>query len=237
MLSRSTSRILPLAILAAVAFFGCGDQQAVDQGVDTQPLAETSTDPSATAESEAMEPDEAAAVEGSSEGAKPEEVPVEPTSTDSDPDPGEVPDPLSTAKEPVTEAPPQAVEEPPVKQPFAPAEPIATTDAKSAAQGSLDELLEELVIPPPWLETVTTKYDMSLPWKEARVEIRRLLSLGKPETHREAIKLMWIYHEKDDMNDHHEYPMYTFLGGEPVWSVRAHEWYLAQPHENAPMFG
>ncbi len=237
MLSRSASLLLSVVLLTAFTFFGCGDQQAVDQGVDTQPLADTPTDPSADAESEETEPDEAAAVEGPSESAKPEEALVEPASTDRVADPGAVPDSQSMSKEPVTEEPPKTVEEPPAEQPVASPEAIGTTESKPAAQRSLDELLEELVIPPPWLETVTTKYDRSLPWKEARLEIRRLLSLGKPETHREAIKLMWIYHEKDDMNDHHEYPMYTFLGGEPVWSVRAHEWYLAQPHENAPMFG
>ncbi len=29
--------------------------------------------------------------------------------------------------------------------------------------------------------------------------------------------------------------MYTFLGGEPVWSIRAHEWFVNQPHENTPI--
>lgn len=100
---------------------------------------------------------------------------------------------------------------------------------------SLDELLGELAIPPPWLESVTTEYDTSKPWEEARIEIRRLFSLGKPESHREGMKLMWIYHQKDDMGNHHEYPMYTFLGGEFAWSVAAHLEFLAQPHEHAPI--
>lgn len=109
-----------------------------------------------------------------------------------------------------------------------------TTPSPTASGPSLDEQLAALVIPPPWMESVTTSYDTSLPWKDARLEIRRLFSLGKPETHREAMKLMWIYHTKDDMGDHHEYPMYTFMGGELVWSIKAHQEYLAMPHENPP---
>lgn len=108
------------------------------------------------------------------------------------------------------------------------------TDAP-AASPPLDELLAKLVIPPPWLEDVRTQYDTSKPWKEARLEIRRLLGFGRTETHREAIKLTWIYLQKNDIGDGHEYPMYTFLGGEPVWSIRAHEEYLAKPHEETPI--
>jgi len=108
-------------------------------------------------------------------------------------------------------------------------------DDPAEKKPSLDELLAKLEIPPPWLAGGETSYDTSQPWKEARQEIRRLLGLGKPETHREAIKLTWIYLQKDDIGDGHEYPMYTFLGGEPVWSIRAHEEYLQKPHEHTPI--
>ncbi len=104
-----------------------------------------------------------------------------------------------------------------------------------AADPSLDDLLAQIQIPPAWLDGVSTTYDTSQPWEEARLEIRRVLGLGKPESHREAIKLAWIYLQKNDMGDGHEYPMYTFLGGEPLWSIRAHEEYLAKPHENTPV--
>lgn len=112
---------------------------------------------------------------------------------------------------------------------------------------SLDALLAKLEVPPPWLDSVETSYDTSQPWKEARLEIRRLLSFGKPETHREALKLTWIYLQKDEIGDGHEYPMYTFLGGRPfdgalsrptdgmVWSVYAHEEFIKQPHEHTPI--
>ena len=105
---------------------------------------------------------------------------------------------------------------------------------KPAGQPKLDELLAKLVVPPPWLDDVPTHYDTSKPWKDARLEIRRLLGLGRVETHREAIKLTWLYLQKGDIGDGHEYPMYTFLGGEPVWSVRAHEEFLAKPHDYTP---
>jgi uncharacterized protein with FMN-binding domain len=106
---------------------------------------------------------------------------------------------------------------------------------EGAGRLSLDERLAQVQIPPPWLEQVQTSYDTSQPWQEARLEIRRLLSLGQPESHREALKLTWLYLQKNDINDGHEYAMYTFLGGEPLWSILAHQWYLAQPHENMPI--
>ncbi len=103
------------------------------------------------------------------------------------------------------------------------------------AEPTLDERLAKVEIPPPWLEDVETSYAMSHPWKEGRLEIRRLLSLGQPQTHREAIKLTWLYLQKDDIGDGHEYPMYTFLGGEPLWSILAHREYIAKPHEHTPL--
>ena len=113
----------------------------------------------------------------------------------------------------------------------APAEPPGPTrpDARS-----LDEQLAGLHVPPAWLEEVRTQYDTSHPWKDARLEIRRLLSLNTEAARKEAIKLTWIYLQKKDIGDGHEYPMYLFLGGEPLWAVRAHKEFLAQPHEVAP---
>jgi len=117
-------------------------------------------------------------------------------------------------------------------------EPIAASGPGVRSAGkrpSLDGLLAGLEIPPLWIEQVRTQYDTSHPWEEARVEIRRLLELGQTQTHREAIKLTWVYLRKDDIGDGHEYPMYTFLGGEPLWSIRAHESFLTKPHEHTPI--
>lgn len=111
----------------------------------------------------------------------------------------------------------------------------AKANAGAGGQPPLQELLATLVIPPPWLDEVQIEYDTSHPWKDARLEIRRLLSLGQTETHRQALKLTWLYRQQGDIGDGHEYPTYTFLGGEPLWSIRAHEEFLAQPHEHTPI--
>ncbi len=113
--------------------------------------------------------------------------------------------------------------------------------AKSPSGPSLDEALADLKIPPDWLETVRTEYDTSLPWKDARLEIRRLLGL-RGESSKEAIKLTCIYREKDDIGDGHEYPMYLFMGGETAWATQAYveftEKLLAdpEPHDHIRAF-
>jgi NAD-dependent dihydropyrimidine dehydrogenase PreA subunit len=126
-----------------------------------------------------------------------------------------------------------------VKRPAAAETPALSENVDPGGPGdgspSLAESLATLEVPPAWLDAVQTSYDTSQPWKEARLEIRRLLSFGQPEAHREALKLTWIYLQKNDIGDGHEYPMYTFLGGELVWSVRAHQEFIKQPHEHTPI--
>lgn len=106
--------------------------------------------------------------------------------------------------------------------------------ATSPDANSLEKQLAALQVPPAWLDDVRTQYDTSHPWKDARLEIRRLLSLNTDAARKEAVKLTWLYLQKNDIGDGHEYPMYLFLGGEPLWSVRAHEEFLAKPHKVAP---
>ena len=65
-------------------------------------------------------------------------------------------------------------------------------------------------------------YDTNHPWKEARLEIRRLLALGGEEK-RQAMKLTYLYREKKDIGDGHEYPMYLFLGGEYAWALQVYK--------------
>lgn len=100
---------------------------------------------------------------------------------------------------------------------------------------SLEKQLAALRVPPAWLDEVRTQYDTSHPWKDARLEIRRLLSLNTDAARKEAVKLTWLYLQKEDIGDGHEYPMYLFLGGEPLWAVRAHEEFLAKPHKETPI--
>ncbi|MBL7037170.1 MAG: FMN-binding protein [Pirellulaceae bacterium] len=208
-----------IAALLIVATFGCSGEGPAP-GTDTPPTPAVAT--STEDEPNMQEPDPVASVTNPDESVPSEE-------------PGE-----EAMDEPVVEPEPPTPEtvaavEPTIEPTIEPAaEPTAEPTAE---RPSLDDLLADLEIPPPWLEQVQTQYDTSQPWKEARLEIRRLLGFGKTETHREAVKLMWIYLQKDDMGDGHEYPMYTLLGGEPLWSVRAHQWYLAKPHANAPLYG
>jgi uncharacterized protein with FMN-binding domain len=207
------------AALAIVAAFGC------------------SGDEPATGTNEPSTPTVAAATENEPEA--PELAPAETAPTADASTPSE--NPAERLAQEVREEPREEVAVETVVEPD-PTRAITIAainiDIEPAAESSsLDDLLADLEIPPPWLEQVQTKYATSHPWKEARLEIRRLLGLGKPETHREAIKLTWLYLQKDDIGDGHEYPMYTFLGGEPLWAVRAFQWYLNKPHAKAPSYG
>jgi uncharacterized protein with FMN-binding domain len=215
-------------IVALIGLCGCGDDGGqkpdkdppVPSAVDTpdapQPAAthnETPEDPAALADQDTRPPISHA-------------EPVDAADTESSPTPEtQTPD----------ENPPADHTKTAEGELIATATPSVSAPSDAEDDASLDQRLAKLEIPPAWLADVETAYDTSTPWKDARLEIRRLLGLGKPESHREAIKLTWVYYQNKMMGDGHEYPMYTFLGGEPLWSVRAHEWYLAQPHEHTPI--
>jgi len=133
---------------------------------------------------------------------------------------------------------PEPAPAPEAKQPKPPATQVkrqAAPPSQPVRPKVLAAQLAAYEVPPPWIETTTINYDTDKPWKEARQEIRRLLSLNQPDTHRQAMKLTWIYLQKDDINDGHEYPMYTFMGGEKLWAVKAANWYINKPDSNAPI--
>ena len=141
------------------------------------------------------------------------------------PKPVAKPTPVVPAPEPSTTAPP----DPPVANASAVPKPTSPT---------LEEKIATLQIPPPWLKSVTTRWDTNKPWKEARIEIRRLLGMNQEARRREAIMLMWHYHSKDDMGNHHEYPMYTHLGKEPIWAVVAYREFLGmEQQKEVPLYG
>lgn len=98
------------------------------------------------------------------------------------------------------------------------------------AKPSLDAALAQLKVPPDWFDAVKVEYDTSLPWKDARLEVRRLLSENK---NREAIKLTVLYFRKGDIGDGHEYPMYLYMGGEYAWAVQEYRKRLAS-HPTGP---
>jgi uncharacterized protein with FMN-binding domain len=96
--------------------------------------------------------------------------------------------------------------------------------AAESARPSLEGALAQLKVPPAWFDEVTVQYDTSQPWKDARLEVRRLLSLNQ---NREAIKLTVLYVRKGDIGDGHEYPMYLYMGGEYAWAVQEYRQRLA----------
>ncbi|MGY8767520.1 MAG: FMN-binding protein [Pirellulales bacterium] len=73
------------------------------------------------------------------------------------------------------------------------------------------------------------------PWKDGRIEIRRLLGKNDQVSQREAIKLTWDYLQKDDIGNGHELPMYLFLGNEPIWAVHAYQQRVADPTTEHPL--
>ncbi|MBE3134726.1 MAG: hypothetical protein IMZ55_14750, partial [Acidobacteria bacterium] len=78
---------------------------------------------------------------------------------------------------------------------------------KEAKKPSLAQALAGLKVPPAWFTTTATRYDTGNPWKDARIEIRRLLGLGDQDSLRQAMKLTHIYRQKNDIGNGHEYPM------------------------------
>jgi uncharacterized protein with FMN-binding domain len=89
--------------------------------------------------------------------------------------------------------------------------------AAENARPSLEEALAQLKVPPAWFDEVKVEYDTSRPWKDARLEVRRLLSLNQ---NCEAMKLTVLYFRKGDIGDGSEYPMYLYMGGEYAWAVQ-----------------
>lgn len=104
----------------------------------------------------------------------------------------------------------------------------AQPNPQKAKKPSMRKALAELKVPPDWCRTTPVRYDTRKPWKEARLEIRRRLGLGDRRSLREAMKLTYLYHKKNDIGDGHEYPMYLFLGGETAWAVKAYRSFIAK---------
>lgn len=145
--------------------------------------------------------------------------------------------------EPLAEMTPPDPPSKPQPEPIASAKPVETpsveppppagdrqTSQVSASQGDLASEVAAFEIPPAWMANVTTKWNVAgKPWKDGRIEIRKLLGKNTEATRHEALKLMWDYKLKNDMGNGHEYGMYTFLGREPVWAVIAFREELSHP--------
>lgn len=96
---------------------------------------------------------------------------------------------------------------------------------------SLAKALAALKVPPSWFARTPVAWKTSRPWKEGRLEIRRLLALGTEAGHHQAIKLTYLYLKKDDIGNGHEWPTYLFLGGQTAWATRAYEEFLRKNPE------
>ncbi len=95
---------------------------------------------------------------------------------------------------------------------------IPATSAEAKAAPSLAQTLQQLKVPPAWIESTPISWDVSKPWKDARLEIRRLLALDEASV-RQGVKLTWLYAQKGDIGDGHELPMYLFMSGNYAWAA------------------
>jgi uncharacterized protein with FMN-binding domain len=94
----------------------------------------------------------------------------------------------------------------------------AAKPAASPPRPSMREALARLKVPPDWLAGVTINWDMTKPWKDGRLEVRRLLALD-PEKARQGAKITWLYAQKGEIGDGHELPMYLFMSGNYDWAL------------------
>ena len=113
-----------------------------------------------------------------------------------------------------------------VAQPLSAAEP-------ASARPSLQEATAQLKVPPDWFDSVTIHWDMNKPWKDARLEVRRLLALDEA-ANREAVKITWLYSQKGDIGDGHELPMYLFMSGNYVWALQEYPRHLLKSAGKGP---
>lgn len=98
---------------------------------------------------------------------------------------------------------------------------------------SLKEAMASLKTPPDWFNTTAVHWDMNKPWKDGRLEIRRLLALDEAQI-REGVKLTWLYAQKNDIGEGHELPMYLFMSGNYAWAVAEYEKYLPKAADKGP---
>ncbi len=113
------------------------------------------------------------------------------------------------------------------------ASPAEGTTAQTA---SLAQAFREVKVPPEWIDGTPVFWDTNQPWKDARLEIRRLLALDDASV-RQAVKLTWVYAQKGDIGDGHELPMYLFMSGHYAWAAREYPKHLAKVAGTGPTHG
>jgi uncharacterized protein with FMN-binding domain len=90
---------------------------------------------------------------------------------------------------------------------------------------ALQQALAQLKVPPDWFGTTQINWDTNKPWKDARLEIRRLLALDEAGN-RQGVKLTWLHAQKGDIGEGHELPMYLFMSGNYAWATLEYPKYL-----------
>lgn len=212
----------PAAFVLAIALSGCGGEP--DESTADPTPSET------TSSTEEKKPDEGNSAKTNGGIIKANPDLVETAIAEATPE--------KPAVKPVAETPVE-----PVSPDATPEKPAVTLPEElpedATPKQKLDAELAKLVVPPAWLGDVQSKWDVdNKPWKDGRVEIRRLLGKGDDASRREGIKLTWDYLQKGDIGDGHEYGMYLFLGGEPLWAVHVYkEWCARESHNYPPFFG
>jgi hypothetical protein len=211
--------LIALCSISTLFLTGCGSDPAV------APTASHDAAPASVATVEAS-PDETPTSEP--EASDPVVSPTTPAET-----------PAIVRTEPPAVVEPAPAETSPVESSPAVASPEPETSAPTFdAAARLEEQLAAFTIPPAWLASVRPKWSTTKPWKEGRQEIRNLLGKGDDASRREGIKLTWDYLQKNDIGDGHEYGMYMFLGGEPLWAIHVYrEWLARDDHSYPPYFG
>ena len=103
---------------------------------------------------------------------------------------------------------------------------LASVGTSAGAPGpSLQQALADLKVPLDWIASTPVHWDTNKPWKDARLEIRRLLALDDASV-RQGVKLTWLYAQKGDIGDGHELPMYLFMSGNYAWAMLEYPKYL-----------
>ncbi len=105
--------------------------------------------------------------------------------------------------------------------------------AAGAPRQTAAQVLAGLRLPPDWLEATPVNWDTNQPWKEARLEIRRLLALDEAHV-RQGVKLTWLYARKGDIGDGHELPMYLFMSGNYDWALKEYPGHLRAQEGKGP---
>jgi uncharacterized protein with FMN-binding domain len=97
--------------------------------------------------------------------------------------------------------------------------------AEPAPRLTLQQAQAQLQIPPAWFAATPIQWDTNKPWKDARLEIRRLLALDEASV-RQGVKLTWLHAQKRDIGDGHELPMYLFMSGNYAWATLEYPNYI-----------